>query len=1174
VCRENPAVIKAAPPTCTPGRTGAPLVFLAFSLAMMWPAAVFSQTQAKRSDSNKVSAPAIPASSKRLQVSRWNNLGVAYMDRQEFKLALDAFDKAHAVDRTALVPELNRGIALLGLQKNALALTVLQQLTTGAGAQDPRVWYNLGLLHRDSGQIEPAVAAFLKVVDLIGNDPDTLYFLGDLYTQLQRYDQAIAAYQKVLAVNPFHVSAEFGLAQAYRRKGQATEAREHFERFQRLTQKKLGLPVSRIYGEEGRLSLAQQIITEPEADAAIPVQFVPVTQQAGLPDVTRSKQGGTPTTENSATALGSGVCIFDFDGDGLPDIFLANNAGTGPGLFKNTGHGHYQDVTASAGLKFNEAAIGCAAGDYDNDGHPDLAITFPGRVVLLHNDGSKFQDVTESAGIKVGGDPVAITFLDYDHDGSLDLYVTRFSPDGKTQGNVLLRNNGNGAFTDVTEATSLAGKSSSLGAVAGDFNNDRAVDLLVTNWHDSPTLYSNPREGAFPASEPWKRSIESSTVGASVLDFNKDSWMDVVFTQSDPPGLSLWRNMDGKRFETEVLPKTNWKRAWGVAAFDYDNDGWIDIAAVGETDHGAEIRLFRNRGKQGFEDVTSKVGLDKIQLRNPRALVAFDYDNDNAVDLLITQLDGSVVLLRNVGGNRNNSVRIALRGLADNKTGLGTKVEVFSGEQHQKWEVAGSSGYLSQGPSEVIAGLGKHRAADVVRIFWPTGVVQDEIQFAASTKQSINEIDRRGSSCPVLFAWNGNRYQLITDVIGPAVIGHWVGPGQRDTPDPDEYIKVDGSLLQKHNGYLSFRFAEPMEEVNYIDQVRLLAIDHVDTSAVFPNERFVSNPPFPEFKVISSREARLPKGAWDETGKNVLPALLARDHKFVAGFKLLKFAGFAQSHTLELDLGEWDSTRPLRLLMYGFTEYFTANSMYAAYKAGIQVVAPYLEALDANDKWVRVIDDLGFPAGLPRTMVADLTGHLPAGTRRVRIVTNLQIYWDQILVDSTPQDSSVRVAEVPLAHAGLRFHGYPKSVEKHFPGELDYLYDQVSATGPYVRHVGSYTRYGDVLPLLKQVDDKFAVFGSGEELMLDFDPSKLPPVAPGWKRDYFFYANGFVKDMDFYEAHALTVAPLPFHAMDDYPNSDTQPYPQDEPSINYQLDYNTRFQSGSGIASYRFHFPE
>jgi hypothetical protein len=411
-------------------------------------------------------------------------------------------------------------------------------------------------------------------------------------------------------------------------------------------------------------------------------------------------------------------------------------------------------------------------------------------------------------------------------------------------------------------------------------------------------------------------------------------------------------------------------------------------------------------------------------------------------------------------------------------------------------------------------------------------------------------------------------------VIGPAVIGHWVGPGERDTPDPDEYIKVDGSRVKLQNGMLSFRFAEPMEEANYLDQVRLLAIDHPKSTEVFPSERFVSYPPFPEFKVITSQDAHLPLGAWDDRHNDVLPALKVRDHKYVSGFRLLRFAGFAEPHTLELDLGVWNPAHPLRLLMYGFTEYFTANSMYAAYQAGIQVTAPYVEALDSTGKWVRLVDDMGFPAGLPRTMVADLTGHLAPGTRRIRIVTNLQIYWDQILVDNSAQDVSVRVNEVPLTKAGLHFHGYPKSAEKYLPGDLDYIYEQVSLTGPYARHVGTYTRYGDVLPLLESADDRFVIFGSGEEVMLDFDPAHLRSLPDGWQRDYFFYANGFVKDMDFYEADALTVHPLPFHSMKDYPYPQEQHFPDNPQAVEYQLDYNTRYQSGNGVSGYRFEFPE
>src|SRR5207302_3130490 len=191
--------------------------------------------------------------------------------------------------------------------------------------------------------------------------------------------------------------------------------------------------------------------------------------------------------------------------------------------------------------------------------------------------------------------------------------------------------------------------------------------------------------------------------------------------------------------------------------------------------------------------------------------------------------------------------------------------------------------------------------------------------------------------------------------------GHWVGPHERDLPDPDEYIKVDGSRVQSRNGRLSFAFAEPMEEVNYLDQARLIAVDHPAGVDIYPNERFVANPPFPEFKIITARHPHAPAGAWDDQDRDVLPALLARDRHYVTGFKLLHFAGFAEPHLLVLDLGEWDSSRPLHLLLDGFTEYFTANSMYAADQAGIRVDAPHVDAQNADGSWHRVINDMGFP---------------------------------------------------------------------------------------------------------------------------------------------------------------------------------------------------------------------
>jgi hypothetical protein len=216
---------------------------------------------------------------------------------------------------------------------------------------------------------------------------------------------------------------------------------------------------------------------------------------------------------------------------------------------------------------------------------------------------------------------------------------------------------------------------------------------------------------------------------------------------------------------------------------------------------------------------------------------------------------------------------------------------------------------------------------------------------------------------------------------------------------------------------------------------------------------------------------------------------------------------------------------------------------------------------------------MGFPAGLPRTITVDLTGKLKPGTRKVRIVTNLQIYWDQVLVDNSVAETNLQIREASLAAARLHFHGYPRADESRFAGDLNYTYDNVSLTGPYARHIGSYTNYGDVLPLLKAADDKFVVFGSGEEVMMDFDVASLPPVPAGWKRDYLFYANGFVKDMDFYAADAFTVAPLPFHSMGTYPAPSRSEYPLNKASLDYLLEYNTRYQSGNGVSEYKYSYP-
>jgi len=1129
-----------------------------------------------------------------IEAARLNNLGCAYMNQQLFEKALKSFQQAQLADPKFATARLNEGVAYLNLQKVEEAKAALEDALK-QDPKNPNAWYSLGLLAKNSGDAQDSIAAFKHVTEIEPDDADTWYFLGSAYAQAKEFPQAIESFQHALKINSLHASAEFGLSRAYQQSGDTEQAREHLKRFQYITQHKIGAPMSLAYGEQGQYSRA---VESPQAQlkppAQIKVQFVDATKEAGI----LTNPGPPPVyTVKPSFQQGSGACFFDYDNDGKIDLFLSDNGAQGGiSLYHNRGDNKFEDVTKQAGLDPTMHASSCTAGDYDNDGYVDLAVSLYDGFLLLHNEkNGTFKNVAPVAGIKgTGTDQLVgiagMTFIDYDHDGDLDLYAAsgmRIVVGADKSGtSAMWRNNGNGSFTNVDIGVSIF--TSAANAIGTDYNNDRAVDLVVADWMGG-TVFQNPREGNFLAVHPFSPALpgdakaastpnEIPTVGVVALDFDHDGWTDIALTRLTQPALTLWHNNHGKSFVLVKLPDTNWVKAYGVAAFDYDNDGWVDLVAVGETKDGkGEIKLFRDLGPDGFKDVTADVGLDKIQLKEPRAIITGDYDNDGATDLLITQNHGPAVLLRNEGGNQNHWLRLALKGLNDNKSAIGTKVEVFSGGNRQKFEIYGSNGYLGQNSPYLTVGLGDAKEADIVRMLWPTGVLQDEIQVAGDKQQDFLEIDRRGSSCPTLFAWNGERYEFVADSLGAAVVGHWVGPGQRDIPRPVEYIKLNRNAVREKNGKLSFRFMEPLEEAVYLDQVRLFALDHPADVDVYPNEYFASNPPYPKFKVVVSRDAQPPAGAWDEHGHDLLPDLLA--HRYVGDFALTQFQGFAKPHTLTLDLGQPYAGGPLWLLMHGEIEYFTANSMYAAAQAGLEPAAPYVEALDSTGKWKRVVEDIGFPAGGPRTMTADLTHKLPEGTRKIRITTNLQVYWDNILINRTEQPvaptsrhTAYRLSPVPLIRANLQFHGYPYKIEGTPPGNVQYIYEKASATGPYTRPVGTYTRYGDVLPLLTATDDKLAVFGSGDEMRLDFDPAPLPALPKGWVRDYFFAANGYEKDMDFYAAEGNFVAPLPFLSMGEYPYSPKKGFPLDDAHLKYLLEYNTRHMSGNEQRGYWFDY--
>ena len=1144
-----------------------------------------------------------PASASREDAYRANNIGVALLEQFKHKEGAEAFRNALKIDPKLNLARINLSIALF----NVPDLPAAQREAQNAAAVAPEVpqpYYILGLIAKLQSKPDEALAAFQRVLKLDPGDVGTNINVGQIYSQQRKYPEAIAAFRLALAAEPYNATALYNLGQALMRAGQRDEGLKTTERFRQLRERGSATVIGQNYLEQGRYAEAiASTGAEPDlVDRTIPpVSFTNATAvvlqgalaqgfaPASTPSSIFGRQIETSNWNDAsrqalAAVLGGSVTLFDIDGDGSLDLFWATD--TAQHLFRSA-EGKLVDVTQQSGAlaaKFGGKPIGAVTGDFDNDGKADLFIMRDGGLSLYHNDGAgKFSDVTSTAGIPAYPFlPSSVAFVDVDHDGDLDIFIAGLAdlsqaPKGRSSAvfpsdfagapNLLLRNDGNGKFSDVTVASKLNAVGRAVAVIPTDFNNRRDMDLLVVSYGKAPELFSNQRDGTFrDVSKEVGLDIEGHWSCAAAGDVNKDGYTDFILGQADGP--ALLAVSDGKeRFKTSPLPAGS-EAARAIQFLDYDNDGLLDCVMI--ADKG--LRVWRNVGNGWMDTSESAVAADlgggSSALGAGRALAAGDIDSDGDTDILFLSASGVLRFGRNDGGNRNHSLGVKLIGKVSNRSSVGTKIEVRAGSLLQKIETSSAS--PAAGPADILFGLGKRLTADAVRVIWPAGIVQAETDIAGTANAgtsnpktsfltlNITELDRKPSSCPYLYAWNGDRFEFVTDFLGGGEMGYLEEPGHHNTPDPDEYVRIRSDQLKERNGRYELRVTNELEEAVFADHFQLIAVDHPQGVAVYPNEG-MTDPPRP-FKLYATRDAHPPLSAVDDHGNDVLSRIARMDRQYPDDFRRDRIRGYADEHTLTMKLAErHPANKRMVLLLTGWTDYAWSSDNVAATQAGMAMMLPALQVKDAQGQWRTVIEDIGIPVGRPQTVTVDLTGKFLSSSREVRIVTNMRILWDQILVDTSGGQTPLRMMRLAPIDADLRWRGFSREITSDGREPFGYDYEQISFTSPWKVMPGRYTREGDVRELLLQSDDMFVISRPGDEISLSFNARKLPPVRRGWNRTFLFYADGFSKEMDINSASPDQVLPLPFHGMTKYPYADPETYPMTATRREYIDKYNTRF---------------
>lgn len=1035
--------------------------------------------------------------------------------------------------------EVNLAIATLNRQREGdelVALEIVERVLVDH-PEHLRARYVAGLMRFYIGDAEGALDHLAQVARAAPEDAHVAYFHGQALGQLDRTEEALAEYLRAIELDAYLRSAYYGAALAYRQQGEPEQARAMLEVYQRFANNPRAQLAEFVYTRQGVLAEALAVSPASARSESSPPEGPLFAEPTVLAELHEAAEVGH-------------LSVADIDGDGRLDLLAGGERSL---VFLQTSEGGFQAEASHplSGLTGVEAALW---GDLANRASLDVVFCRPaGNLLFRRMEDGGWSELMAEGGISgpVGCHDAAL--FDADHDGDLDLFALGaagpnelFNQDRDTQWRRL---------SETSEAEAIPGDGRpGRQVLVSDVDGDRDADLFILNEEAPHQLLINDRLWRYRPASGAEALLDAELLAVAAADFEAEGRVRLIGL--DRAGrLSAWRPDAQGQWRAEVLTEAAARdpRAAALSSLDLTGDGRPEILLQ----HADGFEVHGWDGEGGLERLYQA----SVRLR-ALTPVLLDPARGPALAGLVERENGQRLELWPAGPGRGRFVALAPTGLSDagagmrsNASGIGTYLVLRHGRRWSITDTYDRHGGPGQNLQPVAIGIGDRDRADFLKLLWSDGVMQTEMDLAVGPVHRIAEHQRQLASCPILYAWDGEAHRFVSDLLGVGGIGFLLEPGRYAESRPWEFFRFPEGSIAPREGRYEIKIGEPMEEIAYIDTVRLHLYDLPPGWAVAVDERMhTGGGPAPTGAPRFYREAsRLrPLRAINHRGEEVRASLLATDGQAAPpGPRDPRFLGrLAEDHVLELDFGQVinpPGARPM-LVASGWVEYPYSQTLFAAWQAGVAYLPPSLDAF-AEGRWQTVHEQFGYPAGMPREMSLPLDA-LPPGTTALRLRGNWEVYWDEIsvvLAEAPPVE--LRAATLDSQLARLARTGFPRR-DTLAQSRPHYDYQDRSPFWDTRYPTGYYTDFGRVDELMADAHGALVVFGPGEELHLEFDAPTPPPS--GWRRDVVLEVRGFAKDMDLYTRSGGTVGPLP---LDQAIEDPAQREPLHEATMN-------RFQGG------------